>query len=223
MGLPPFARLSTQQIREVLEHATVRQVDEGTTFFREGEVAERFFMLLDGIVRVIRITEDGEQVIALHIPSGQLFGIAQAFSYETYPATAEAACASLVLSWPASLWEKFAADYHGFLTETYRSVGERMGEINERLVDLATKHVEQRIASTLLRLVNQTGKKTDDGIEIGFPITRQDISEMTGSTLHTVSRLLSAWEKAGIVNSKRKRIVVCRPHELVEISESSLR
>ncbi|MEQ8664203.1 MAG: Crp/Fnr family transcriptional regulator [Rhodospirillales bacterium] len=222
-GLPPFARLSGHQIREILEFASVREVSEGATFFREGEPADRFFMLLDGFVRVVRITEDGEQVIALHIPAGQLFGIAKALARDTYPATAEAACDGIVLSWPVSLWDKFSAEYPGFLTETYRSVGERMGEMNERLMDLATKHVEQRIANVLLRLVNQTGKQTDDGIEIGFPITRQDVSEMTGCTLHTVSRLLSAWEKAGIVRSKRKRIVVCRPHALVELSETPQR
>ncbi len=221
--LPPFSRLSGPQIRELLEFANVSEVGEGKTFFREGDPAERFFMLLDGFVRVVHITEDGEQVIALHIPAGQLFGIAQAFSRTTYPATAEAACDGLVLSWPTGLWDKFATDYPGFLTETYRSIGDRMGEMNERLVELATKHVEQRIANTLLRLVNQTGRKTDKGIEIGIPITRQDVSEMTGSTLHTVSRLLSAWEKSGLVKSKRKKIVVCRPHDLVELAEASHR
>lgn len=218
-GLPPFTHLSQGQIREILDQAAVSPVDAGSVFFREGDPADRFFMLLDGFVRVVRITEDGEQVIALHIPAGQLFGIAQAFSRATYPATAEAASDGLVLSWPTTLWEKFSTEYPGFLTETYRSVGVRLGEMNQQLVDLATKHVEQRIANALLRLVNQSGKKTESGIEVGFPITRRDVSEMTGTTLHTVSRLLSAWEKAGIVKSERKRIVVCRPHQLVELAE----
>jgi CRP-like cAMP-binding protein len=66
-----------------------------------------------------------------------------------------------------------------------------------------------------MRLVNQSGIQTAEGIEISFPITRHDISELTGTTLHTVSRLLSAWEKDGLVSSKRKKIVVCDPHRLV--------
>ena len=70
----------------------------------------------------------------------------------------------------------------------------------------------------MLRMVNQSGRKTKEGIEIGFPVTRQNISDMTGTTLHTVSRMLSGWEKDGIVRSTRKHIVVTAPHRLVEIS-----
>ena len=58
----------------------------------------------------------------------------------------------------------------------------------------------------------------EEGIEIAFPMTRQDISEMTGTTLHTVSRLLSAWEKDGIVSSRRKHVTVTDPHRLVVLS-----
>jgi CRP-like cAMP-binding protein len=70
-----------------------------------------------------------------------------------------------------------------------------------------------------LRLINQTGRKVEGGIEIDFPITRQDLSELTATTLHTVSRVLSGWEKRGLVESKRKRIKVCDPHALVLLGQ----
>ena len=85
---------------------------------------------------------------------------------------------------------------------------------------MSTQQVEQRIASALLRLVNQSGRKTDDGIEIDFPITRQDIAEMTGTTLHTVSRTLSGWEDEGIVRSSRQKVTVTDPHALMLVAES---
>lgn len=116
-----------------------------------------------------------------------------------------------MLSWPTSLWDEFAAKYQGFSTETYRTIGQRVGDMNDRIVEMATQHVEQRIACAILRLINQTGHKVPDGIEINFPITRQNLSEMTGTTLHTVSRLLSAWEKEGIVRSERKKNHRLRP------------
>jgi len=92
--------------------------------------------------------------------------------------------------------------------------------MNTRIVELSTQHVEQRIARALLRLINQSGQRTGEGIEISFPITRQDVSEMTGTTLHTVSRLLSAWERDGLVSSKRKKIVVSDPHRLVLLADA---
>ncbi len=217
--LPPFSKLERRQIRTILDQASSRRYDKGVHVFDEGEQAERFFMLLDGYVRVVRVTQTGEQVTSLHIPAGQLLGIARAIGRETYPATAVTATESLALSWPMRLWDTFIAEYDGFATETYKTLGHRVGEMNTRIVELATQQVEQRVANALLRLVNQTGRKVEDGIEIDFPITRQDLSELTATTLHTVSRLLSGWEKRGLVESKRKRIKVCDPHALVVLSQ----
>ncbi|SLN21989.1 Global nitrogen regulator [Pseudoruegeria aquimaris] len=218
-NLPPFSQLERRQIREILDAASVRRLEEGSVVFEEGAPAERFYMLLDGVLRVVRITEGGEQVIALHIPTGQLFGIARALGRDTYPATSVMASEGIILSWPTSLWEHFIASYPGFATETYKTLGARVGEMNARIVELATQHVEQRVANALLRLMNQTGKRTGNAIEITFPITRQDLSEMTGTTLHTVSRLMSAWEKAGLVESRRKHVSVLDPHGLVELAQ----
>jgi CRP-like cAMP-binding protein len=217
--LPPFSQLERRQIRTILDQATSRRYDEGVAVFSEGAPAERFYLLLDGTIRVVRIAPTGEQVTALHIPSGQLFGIAPALGRDTYPATAMTAVECIALSWPTRLWQGFIAEYDGFATETYKTVGDRVGEMNSRIVEMATLQVEQRVANALLRLVNQTGRKVEDGIEIDFPITRQDLSEMTATTLHTVSRLLSGWEKEGLVRSRRKRITVTDPHALVVLAQ----
>lgn len=218
--MPPFSRLDRAEIRQILDLSTSRRYPEGQSVFSEGAEADRFFMLLDGYIRVLRITETGEQIIALHIPPGQLFGIARALGRTTYPATAVTASEAIVLSWPTSLWDRFIA-YDGFSTETYKTVGTRVGEMNNRMVEMATLQVEQRVANALLRLIEQTGRQVPEGIEVDFPITRQDLSELTATTLHTVSRLLSAWEKDGLVKSRRKRIVVCDPQALLTLSHSA--
>lgn len=220
--LPPFRNLAKAQIRAVLDLATPKRFGRELSVFIEGDPAGRFYLLLDGHIRVVRTTPSGDQIIVLHIAPGQLFGIAAAMHRDTYPATAMTADECLTLSWPTALWHKFAADYPGFATENYKTLGERMGEVNNRVVEMATQHVEQRVANTLLRLINQNGKKVENGIVIDFPITRQNLSEMTGTTLHTVSRLLSAWQKDGLVASTRKRVVVTNPHKLVILSEAGI-
>lgn len=217
-NLPPFSKLSAEQIREILDHATSRRYDTGAAIFEEGHDAERFYMLLDGHIRVIRISEQGERIIALHIPSGELFGIAKALGHTHYPATAIAAAECVALSWPMHLWSDFTKIYEGFATQTYKTVGHRIEEMSTRLLEVTTQQVEQRIANALLRLINQSGRKVDIGIEIDFPITRRDLSEMTGATLHTVSRMLSAWERQGVIKSQRMHITVCDPHQLVILS-----
>ncbi|MHC2821873.1 CRP-like cAMP-binding protein [Bradyrhizobium huanghuaihaiense] len=94
-----------------------------------------------------------------------------------------------------------------------------MQESHTRILEMSTQQVEQRIAHALLRLAKQSGKKLDQGIEIDFPISRQDIAQMTGTTLHTVSRILSGWESQGLVESGRQRIILREPHKIVVLAE----
>jgi CRP-like cAMP-binding protein len=217
-GLAPFSQLARSQIREILDQASPKRHEEGAEIFHEGAEAERFFMLLDGFVRVVRTTPAGELVVLRHIPPGQLIGIATALGRTTYPASGIAASEALTLGWPARLWNVFMQRYEGFAAGTMAVMGARMQDMHESLADLATKAVEQRIAACLLRMVNQTGRKVEGGVEIAFPVTRSNIADMTGSTLHTVSRCLSAWERDGIVESRRKHILVTAPHRLVLLS-----
>lgn len=207
-GIPPFRKLDAGQVRIVLDLSTPKAFDRGQTIFDEGADAERFFLLLDGHIRVQRVTEDGDRVVSLHIPPGQLVGIAVALGRDTYPATAVAAADCLVLGWPTRLWNEFVAEYDGFASETYKVVGARFDEMNTRVMEMATQHVDQRVARALYRLAMQNGTPGVNGVEIAFPMTRRTISEMTGTTLHTVSRLLSAWEKGGIVESRHKHILI---------------
>lgn len=218
--LPPFSLLTRAEIRRILDQAVPRRYDEGMAIFHQGEDAGRFFLLLDGYLRVCKTTPEGDEVIVMHIYPGQLFGIAPALMRDTYPATATAATESIALAWPCSLWEGFSSNYKGFATETYRTVSERISQMQDALVEMATRGVESRIASALQRLMEQGGHPVADGIEIGFPITRRNIADMTGTTLHTVSRMLSAWEKNGTIRSDRKRIIITDPKQL-ELAKQS--
>lgn len=219
-GLPPFEGLQKEELAQVLSSArSLRFAREAAIFEQEAE-AHSFFVLLDGYVRVVRTTPEGEQVIVRYISEGEVFGIAAALGRTTYPATAIAAVDCVVLAWPSALWPELSARFPLIGVNTYKTVGNRLQDAHTRVVEMSTEQVEQRVAHALLRLVRQTGRQTDEGIEIDFPITRQDIAEMTGATLHTVSRLLSAWEEQEIVRSGRKRVIVRDPHRLVLKAES---
>ena len=217
-AVPPFCRLAPRQLRAILDLATVKPLTAGAVVFDEGQTAQRFHLLLSGHIRFVRVTAEGDQIILLHIPAGQMFGIGVALGQITHQETAIAADDCLILSWPNALWPVFAAGYDGFAIETFRVLGARSDEMSNRIVELSTKLVEQRIACALMRMIGQSGRRIAGGIEVGFPITRQNIADMTGTTLHTVSRVLSAWERQGLVESRRCHILVTDPHRMVRMS-----
>jgi CRP-like cAMP-binding protein len=216
--LPPFEGMDREAMARLVAQARSFRFEKEKTIFAAGEAAHSFYLLLDGALRVVRITPEGEQVIARYIAAGEIFGIAAAIGRTTYPAHAIAAVDCVVLSWPTAIWADLVAQHPTFASNTYRTVGTRLQEAHDQIVQLATERVEQRVATAILKLARQTGKKTEEGILITVPVTRQDISEMTGTTLHTVSRLMSAWETQGLVASGRQRIVVIEGHKLAMLA-----
>ena len=219
-GLPAFAGLDAVDLDAVLAQARSSRFAKDAEVFTQGDEARQFFLLLSGHIRVVRTTPGGEQIIARYINESELFGIAVAMGQARYPASAVAAVDCIVLSWPNSAWHDLQSRFPGFGANAYQTIGARLQETQSRVVEMSTQQVEQRIASAVLRLVQQSGRKTGDGVEIDFPITRQDIAEMTGSTLHTVSRLMSAWEEEGIVRSGRQKVTVTDPHALMLVAEN---
>ena len=218
-GLSIFQSMSDEDLDAVLAQASARQFPVGQAVFEQGETATEFFALLHGRLKVVQTTPDGQQVVVRHVSPGDIFGIARAMRRPDYPATAVAVVDSLTLVWPSDHWEAFIARSPVLALNALQTVGQRLQDAHARIRELSTEEVERRVAHALLRLVQQAGRKTEEGILIDFPVTRQDLAEMTGTTLHTVSRVMTAWEAKGIVASARKKVVVRAAHRLHVIAE----
>jgi CRP-like cAMP-binding protein len=83
-----------------------------------------------------------------------------------------------------------------------------MTDALSRVQELTTERVSQRLAKTLLRLTASGGRASGSAIEIVHPITRQELADLVGATLFTVSRLLARWEDRGLIRSARGHITV---------------
>jgi CRP/FNR family transcriptional regulator, nitrogen oxide reductase regulator len=219
--LPLFAGLTAADLAEMLREARSSRFARSSAVFEQGADATSFFLLLHGHVRASKTTPSGEQIVVRYVAPGEIFGVAPAIGLPHYPATATAVDDSVVLVWPATAWPRLVARFPQLATNTLQTVGSRLQESHTRVVEISTQQVEQRVAHALLRLAKQSGRKLDHGIEIDFPISRQDIAQMTGTTLHTVSRILSGWEQAGLVESGRQRIVLRKPHKIFVLAEQA--
>jgi len=220
-GLPLFAGLGSDQLDDILRDARAARYPKNTPVFRQGEPADSFFVLLHGHLRVMKTTPDGQQVVVRYVVPGEVFGVAMAMGWKTYPATPVAVEDSVALVWPAGAWPQLVATYPSLASNTLQTVGNRLQDAHTRVVEMSTQQVERRVAHALLRLAKQAGRRIEHGVQIDFPISRQDVAEMTGTTLHTVSRILSAWEQQGLVESGRQRIVLRDPHKLFMLAEES--
>lgn len=218
-AVPLFANMSESDQDAVLALASSHRYAAGTAVFEQGESAGYFYVLLSGRLRVTQVDRNGQQTIIRMINPGDLFGIARAMKRIDYPGTATAVTDSVALQWPMDVWDTLTEQHPRLSINAMQTIGQRLQEAHTRLRELSTEEVERRVAHAVLRLANQGGKKEADGIRIDFPISKQDIAEMTGTTLHTVSRILSAWERAGLVQGGRQKLLIREPHQLFLIGE----
>ena len=214
-----FRGLDDAALDDVLRLAHRHPFTAGDTIFRQGDAASAFYVLVEGRLKVTQLTPEGQQVVLRFIGPNEMFGCVAVCGGVGYPGTATAIVDSRAIGWSRALTEQLMDRHPRIARNALGTVGERLQETHVRVRELSTEKVERRIAHALVRLGEQAGKPVRDGIAIVFPISRQDIAEMTGTTLHTVSRTLSAWEVNGIVEGGRQRVVIRDAEALLKIAE----
>jgi CRP/FNR family transcriptional regulator, nitrogen oxide reductase regulator len=207
-ALPVFSAMGEAELDDVIAHARAQRISKGSAVFQQGEKATAFFVLLHGRLKVVKTTPHGEQMIIRFVHPGDIYGIAKALRREDYPATVIALVDSVTLVWPAEIWDDFVASHPAFAVNVMQMMGDRLQEAHTRIKELSTEEVEHRVAHTVLRLITKSGRPTEEGVLVDFPITQQELAEASGTTLHSVSRTLTAWESAGLVSVGRRKIVV---------------
>ena len=150
--------------------------------------------------------------------SGQMFGGGAMLHPENgYPVTAEAMEDSTALAWEAYGFEKLAEKNPVLSVNMMCLMQAYVQEMQSRYLEISTERVEQRLARSLVRLTSQMGIKTGGLIELSF--SRQDLAEMSGTTLYSASRILADWARRGIIETGRERVRIMNPHGLVAIAE----
>lgn len=220
--VPLFKGLSPEEHAAVAREAHERPLKKGEVLFQQGEEAVHNYVLGWGRLRLDQTTSDSQNVVLRYMGPGDLIGTVAVLRRIPFPATPVAVEDCMLLAWSAGRTADLMARFPAIAMNAINVIGGRVEEMQERLREAATQRVERRIASTLLRMVRQSGRRVEGGVEIPFVISRNDLAEMTATTLHTVSRTLAAWEQEGILSGKRSaHLVIAQPHRLVEIAEQA--
>ncbi len=121
-------------------------------------------------------------------------------------------CRTLI--WEYDSLQNLLVEYPQIRKNISQILSSRLNELEERFREVATARVAKRVALTLMRLLKQVGKMSEGGIEV--LLSREELAQMTGTTLFTVSRILSRWKDAGFVEPRREAVVVLDQRRLME-------
>lgn len=192
---------------QMLRQAERRTIPAEDVLFTAGQPARAVHVIVSGVVRLVQVTPSGPRIIIKYVRPGEVFG-SPALLDRFYPTNAIAVTECVELQWSSATIKSFVDRYPQLALNVIRDLETRLREMESRLRDLSTEPVEQRLARAILRLVETFGRRTAEGVEIPFPVSRQDLADLIGSTLHMVSRTLRAWETQRRIRRYRRRLVI---------------
>jgi len=213
-----FVGLDEKGLKRVLQAARRRRLERQEVCFRQDEPASFLYLLVAGKIKLTQLTPDGRQVLLRFVEPGEVFGGIALFAGEQYPVTAEAAEACELLLWDGPAMQRVIQSEPKVALNVIQHLAYLVKNLQDRVRELATERVEQRIARALIRLAAESGRDAPAVLHI----TRQDLGELTGTTLYTVSRTLSRWESLGWIESGRERITILDREALAALVDDSL-
>jgi CRP/FNR family transcriptional regulator len=206
-----FSGLAMNEIIDLSILCRERRLTTDEFVFWDGDAPDKFYLLAEGKLKVIKHSSQGKEFIIAFFSPGEMFGEVAVFENRPYPASAQAVNDSVVLSISRQEFLDFLSKRPEVALKIIGVLGGRLREAQSRLRDLAGERVEQRLVRTLLMLSSKLGSD--------LPFTRQEIADMSGTTTETAIRFLSGLNRQKITRSARGKIVILDEQKLKLLSE----
>jgi CRP/FNR family transcriptional regulator, nitrogen oxide reductase regulator len=211
-----FSTLSASECSQVVSTACEKHFKRRETVFCQGDPIQQVVILLSGCVKITQLGFDGNEVILrLCGPGDIVAGFRRLGANWSHSSTAQTTQPSIVLAWQAATFEKLLESFPALRHNALLILEERLLELEQRLREVSTETVGSRVSSELIRLSNRLGR---NGRNAEIRVSRSELAQLTGTTVFTVSRLLTRWKSLGIVSSRREAVQINDVAALMQFS-----
>ncbi len=211
-----FRGLSTQECQLVAGRARERTVAKNDIIFRQGETSREMSIVAVGCAKLSYLQASGHELIWCLRTAAEVLDVCAIFGGE-HRATAQAMTKSVLLSWSLPTLDALILAIPQLGKNLHRVLLQDFTELQERYCELTTDNVERRVAGALIRLAEQIGSREPTG-GITVHISRQELGQMVGTTLFTVSRLVTKWGDLGVLLAGRGALSLLKPQELYDLA-----
>jgi CRP/FNR family transcriptional regulator, nitrogen oxide reductase regulator len=203
---PLFTGVTPEDFRRISAAARLKRFSSGEMLYSEGDTVEQVLLLISGFVKTTQVGPNGVEVILRLSAPGDVLDAVGLFATGRHCTTAQATRACGALAWRAEIFKGLLGGLPVLHQNMIRFICVHLQELEERFRELSTERVAPRVARQLIRLQEQPGWPQKREVEIH--LSREGLAQMTGTTLYTVSRLLSAWEARGLVTCGREFVMI---------------
>ena len=206
--IPIFSSLNDEEIKEIQSFLIKENFKKKEEIFSEGDPSDWFYILVNGKVKITKLSHDGREIIIELISPPDFFGGFAVLKGFPYPANAVAMEDSNVIKISRYNLLKVIDRFPNVMYDITSNLGDRIREFHDTLKNIALEKVESRIAALLLKLADKVGEKKDEAILINIRLTKQDIAEMVGTTVETAIRVMSKFKKSGFTEDKDGKVLI---------------
>ena len=215
-----FRRVNMEDRERLAAVASLRHYERGDHVFHEGDPSEFFVVVVTGRVKVYKHGPDGHDVILEMFGPGGPLGAVATYESRPFPASAAALEATTCLMIPRQDFFALLDRHPSLVRGLLGSLSLRLVELTTRLAELTGGRVEVRFARLFLKLADQLGRSERDGIFIPLPLSRQELADLTGTTIETAIRIMSRWSKDGVLRTDKDGFVLLNRDSLESFAGS---
>lgn len=206
--VPFFASLPPEELAGVNPLFREQGYEPGEFIYYAGDEAARLYVVASGKVKLVSHTLAGRDVLLDLLTPGEYFGSLATLGEALYADTAQAQTAVCALGIGADAFRGILDSSPAVAVRVLDVMAGRLRDARERIRQLSVHSVERRLAYTLLKLAGKFGQPKEVGLLIQVPLSRDDLAEMAGTTTETASRVLSQFQKDGLIDSGRGWVAV---------------
>jgi CRP-like cAMP-binding protein len=216
-GAIPILAPLTADDRAALEPlCELRAYAKGDTIFQEGEAALFIHFLFVGRAKIVKSTPERDLILEILGP-GEPVGAVAVFEERPFPASAFALEPCGTVSIPSREFFHLVEKKPEIVRRLLAGLTLRLMALNRRLADM-TGSVEYRAARLFATLAERLGKPREGGTFVPLRLSRQEIADLVGTTIETAIRIMSRWQKDGLVETDKDGFLIRRIDELKELA-----
>lgn len=211
---PMFRRLGPDDRQRLASVARLHQFTRGETIFSEGSTSDCLCVIVTGRAKISKMTAAGKDVILEIFGAGDPLGAAAAYEGRPYPASAIAIEDTTVVLVPRQSFFALLEQHPSLVRGLLAGLTLRLVELTNRVAELTGGRIEPRFARLFLKLAQEQGRPGHGGLFIPVALSRQELADLTGTTIETCIRIMSRWGKQDIVRTEKDGFVLLDKHEL---------
>ncbi len=216
---PIFSRLSPADRQAIASVARVRAFEKGDVIFEQDSPSE-FYAITAGRVKIFKMMPNGKDVILEVFGPGDPLGAVAAYMDRPFPASATALEPTTCVIIPRPAFFRLLEANPSLVRGLLLGLTTRLVDLTNRLAELTGGRIEPRFARLFLKLASEMGRPERDGTFIPLALSRQELADLTGTTIETCIRIMSRWNKDGVVQTDKDGFVVLDAAALARLASA---